>query len=61
MDYCSDNAYNYVMYVRYPLSADVGYTPHEGDVTCSRCSVDIWQNNRKLNSGKDCKKNTREN
>jgi len=22
-----------------PLSANVGYTPHEDDVTCSRCGI----------------------
>jgi len=27
-----------------PLSANVGYSPHEGDVTCSRCGVSYRQN-----------------
>jgi len=28
---------NYVVFN--PLSANVGYTPYEGDVTCSRCGA----------------------
>jgi len=33
----------YVLYI-HPLSANVGFTPHEGDVTWSRCGSSYRQN-----------------